>query len=137
MAQQVKNPPAMQDTQEMRAWSLGWEDPLEKEMATYPEFLPENPHGQGSLAGYHPKGCKELDTTENWAQCMSKIGLIFFLVLSFQKVLSVSFLVVSFQNVKIWHLKHLIRQTDNFMRMPALQILDSNSEKMKGKIRIC
>ena len=27
----VKNPPAMQ---EMQVWSLGWEDPSEKEMAT-------------------------------------------------------------------------------------------------------
>ena len=34
MLQQVKNPPAMQDTQEMRVWPLGWEDALEKEMAT-------------------------------------------------------------------------------------------------------
>ena len=32
----VKNPPAMQDTQ---VWSLGWEDPLEKEMATYSSIL--------------------------------------------------------------------------------------------------
>ena len=24
----------------------------------------ENPHGQRSLAGYNPWGCKELDTTE-------------------------------------------------------------------------
>ena len=32
----VKNPPAVQET-----WvrSLGWEDPLEKEMATYSSFL--------------------------------------------------------------------------------------------------
>ena len=30
----VKNPPAMQETQEMQVQSLGWEDPLEKEMAT-------------------------------------------------------------------------------------------------------
>ena len=34
MAQQVKNPPAFQETQEMRVQPLGWEDPLEKEMAT-------------------------------------------------------------------------------------------------------
>ena len=33
MAQQVKNPPAMQETQETRVRSLGWEDPLEEEMA--------------------------------------------------------------------------------------------------------
>ena len=31
------NPPAMQETQETR--SLGWEDPLEKEMATHSSIL--------------------------------------------------------------------------------------------------
>ena len=29
-----------------------------------PEFLPGESHGQRSLAGYSPWGCKELDTTE-------------------------------------------------------------------------
>ena len=33
MAQQVKNPPVMQETQETQVPSLGWEDPLEEEMA--------------------------------------------------------------------------------------------------------
>ena len=37
MAQLVKNPPAMQETQ---VWSLGQEDPLEKEMATHSSILP-------------------------------------------------------------------------------------------------
>ena len=32
MTQMVKNPPAMQETQFQ---SLGWEDPLEEEMATH------------------------------------------------------------------------------------------------------
>ena len=32
----VKNPPAMQET---RGLSLGWEDPLEKEMATHSSIL--------------------------------------------------------------------------------------------------
>ena len=32
VAQLVKNPPAMQET---RVQSLGWEDPLEKEMAIH------------------------------------------------------------------------------------------------------
>ena len=36
MAQLVKNPPAKQETQTR---SLGWEDPLEKEMATHPSIL--------------------------------------------------------------------------------------------------
>ena len=31
----VKNQPAMQETQETRVRSLGWEDPLEKETATH------------------------------------------------------------------------------------------------------
>ena len=29
----------MQDMQEMQVWSLGWEDPLEKEMATHSSIL--------------------------------------------------------------------------------------------------
>ena len=60
MAQMVKNPSAMQET-----WvqSLAWEDPLEKGTAT-PVFLPREPHGQRSLAGYSLWGPKELDMTE-------------------------------------------------------------------------
>ena len=30
---------AMQEPQEMRVQSLGWEDPLEEEMATHPSIL--------------------------------------------------------------------------------------------------
>ena len=36
---QVKNLPAMQETQEMWVWSLGWEDALEEEIATHPSIL--------------------------------------------------------------------------------------------------
>ena len=35
----VKNLPAMQEMQEMRVRSLGWEDPLEQEMATRSSIL--------------------------------------------------------------------------------------------------
>ena len=35
----VKNPPAMQETKEMWVRSLGWEDPLEKRMATHSSIL--------------------------------------------------------------------------------------------------
>ena len=35
MAEQIKNPPAMQETQEMQVWSLGQKDPVEEEMATH------------------------------------------------------------------------------------------------------
>ena len=39
MAQQVKNPPAMQEAQEMQVRSLSQEDSLEKEMATHSSIL--------------------------------------------------------------------------------------------------
>ena len=35
----VKNPPAVQETQEVQVRFLGWEDPLEKEMATHSSIL--------------------------------------------------------------------------------------------------
>ena len=35
----VKNLPAMQEMQEMWAWCLGWEDPLEEGMATHSSVL--------------------------------------------------------------------------------------------------
>ena len=57
----LKNLPAMQETQ---IQSLGWEDPLEKEMATHSSILAWKSHGWRSLAGYSPWGCKELDVTE-------------------------------------------------------------------------
>ena len=70
VAQRVKNLPAMQETQ---VQSLSREDPLEKRMATHFSILfffllyftlPGELHGQRSLAGYSPWGCRELDTTE-------------------------------------------------------------------------
>ena len=55
----VKNLPAMWKT-----WvqSPSWEDPLEKGELHTPAFLPN--HGQRSLVGYSPWGCKDLDTAE-------------------------------------------------------------------------
>ena len=60
VAQRLKHLPAMWETW---VWSLGREDPLEKEMAT-PVFLPGESHGRRSLVGYSPQGCKESNTTE-------------------------------------------------------------------------
>ena len=65
MVKQVKNPPAIQETQEM--WIRFWagEDHLEKEIATHSSILAwkipwtEEPHG------YSLKGRKESDRTEN------------------------------------------------------------------------
>ena len=63
MVQQVKNLPAMQKIKETPR-SLGWEDPLEKQMATHSSILAEKFHGQRSLVGYSPWGHKESDTNE-------------------------------------------------------------------------
>ena len=51
VAQMVKRLHAMRET-----WvqSLGQEDPLEKEMATTPVFLPGKSHGKRSQVGYSP-----------------------------------------------------------------------------------
>ena len=49
MAQQIKNPPATQETQENRVQSLSQEDPLEEEMATHSSILDwENPTDRGA-----------------------------------------------------------------------------------------
>ena len=61
MAQRVKYLSVMWENQ---VQSLGQEDPLEKEMATHPVFLPRESHGHRSLVGYSPQGRKELDMTE-------------------------------------------------------------------------
>ena len=61
MTQMVKHLPAKQET---RVRSLGWEDLLEKGMATTPVFLPGKFHGQRNLVDYSPGSRKELDTTE-------------------------------------------------------------------------
>ena len=50
----IKNPPAMQETQEMLAQFLGWEDPLGKAWQPTPVFLAGEPHGQRSLVGHGP-----------------------------------------------------------------------------------
>ena len=49
--------------QETRVRSLGWEDPLEKGMATHSSILAWR-IPQRSLVGYSPWGCKESDVTE-------------------------------------------------------------------------
>ena len=49
---------------ETQVWSLGQEDPLEKEWLPITVFLPGEFHGQRSLVGYSSWVLKELDMTE-------------------------------------------------------------------------
>ena len=54
--------PAVQETW---VWSLGWEDPLEKGMATHSSILAwENPMDRGAWGAVVHDVAKESDTTE-------------------------------------------------------------------------
>ena len=59
--------------QETWVLSLGWEDPLEECMATH--SLLGEPHGQRSLAGYSPWGCKEMDMTKATEHSTTQLNL--------------------------------------------------------------
>ena len=72
----VKKLPAMQETW---VWSLGWEDPLEKEMTTHSSILAWRIRGQRSLGGYSPGGCKSWtwlsDYTTTTKNCINIVVL--------------------------------------------------------------
>ena len=61
VAHSVMNPLAMQKTQ-FKPWVRKM--PWRRKWQPTPVFLPGKPHGQRSLVGYSPQGCKESDTTE-------------------------------------------------------------------------
>ena len=65
VAQAVKNPPAMQ---EMGVPSLGWEDPLEKGIATHSSMLAWRIPCREEPGGYSPGGHTESDTTKQLTQ---------------------------------------------------------------------
>ena len=60
MVLEVKNPPAMQETQ---IRSLGWEDPLEKEMETYSSILDWRIPWTEEPGRLQSMGSQESDTT--------------------------------------------------------------------------
>ena len=61
VAHLVKNLPAMQET---KVWFLGWEDPLEWEMATHFSILAWRIPWTEELGGLQSMGSQESDTTE-------------------------------------------------------------------------
>ena len=74
MAQTVKH---LSTVLETWARSLGWEDSLEKEMATHSSTLAlKIPWMEELGAGYYPWGCKESGTTEqlHFHFSLSRIG---------------------------------------------------------------
>ena len=71
VTQTVKNSPLVQEN-----WvrSLGWKIPWRRKQLPILIFWPREFHGQRSLAGYSPWGCKELDVTE-WLWLLLSGGL--------------------------------------------------------------
>ena len=67
MVQQVKNLPAMQNKQEIRVQSLGWEDPLEEEMATHSSIFAWKVPWTEEAGGLQSMGPEKLD----WAHIIS------------------------------------------------------------------
>ena len=61
VAQRLKRLPAMRET---RVRSLGWEDPLEKEVAPHCNILAWRIPWREEPGRHSPRGCKESDTTE-------------------------------------------------------------------------
>ena len=72
----VKSTPAVWEMQETRVWSLGWEEPLEEEMATqsrkFSTHLPEKFHGQRNLVCYRPQVQR---AEHDWAHTRKIINL--------------------------------------------------------------
>ena len=70
VAQRLMCLPPMQETW---VWSLGREDPLEKEMATHSSTLAWRIPWMEEPSRYSPRGCKELDVTE-WLHFFSPLS---------------------------------------------------------------
>ena len=71
MGQTVKSVSAMRETQ---VQSLGWEDPLEKEIATHSSILAWKIPWTEWVADYSSWGCKELDMTVQVTQYNNMTG---------------------------------------------------------------
>ena len=81
--------------------SLGQEDSLEEEMATL-VFFPRKFHGQRRLAGYSPRGHKELDTVPEHV-CTHTILCVLFLE---KKSRSFGFLEKMIRSYTVWSLEN-------------------------------
>ena len=81
----VKNPPAVQELQETRVQSWVGKIPWMRAWQLTLVFLPGESHGQRSLVGYDPWGCKESDTTEATEHAhtrVRKVGTVLYLAVA-------------------------------------------------------
>ena len=75
MAHGIKNPPAMQESQEMRIWVWVWKIHWRKKWQPTPAVLPGKSHGQKSLAGYIPWGHKSQSRPSLNTECQKKSNI--------------------------------------------------------------
>ena len=73
----VKNLPANLDAGDM-GLIPGLGAPWRREWQPTPIFWPGEFHGQGSLTGYSPWGCKESDTAEHTYACTQRLAEVGF-----------------------------------------------------------
>ena len=78
----VKNLPTNAGATGVQVRYLGQEGSLEEEMAAHSGICLGQSHGQRSLDGCSPQGCKELDMTE-LLRCTHCINQIFFTLIIF------------------------------------------------------
>ena len=71
VAQRLKRLPAMRET---RVWSLGWEDPLEKEMATHSSILAWRIPWMGEPGRLQSTGSQRVG--HDWATSLTHFGLL-------------------------------------------------------------
>ena len=72
----VENLPANAgDIRQMQVRSPGWEDPLEKGMATHSSILAWRIPWTGSLVGYSPQGCEQSDLAETHVHTHAEASL--------------------------------------------------------------
>ena len=82
VAQRLKRLPGMRET---RVWSLGWEDPLEKEMATHSSILAWRIPWREEPGRLQPMGSQRVG--HHWAASLSPSNLSFAINLCFSEAL--------------------------------------------------
>ena len=124
----------MQETQEMCVQSLGWEDPLEEENVSPPQYsCLEKSHGQRSHVGYSLKGHKELYMTEQ-VSTHTYIPYSFLLnITQIQKLKTIRIISIIVTVTPILNY-HIIKAYSilNFMPGPFSLLIESESGSVKS-----
>ena len=111
----------MQEVQEKWVQSLGWEHPWRRKWQPTTVFLPGKFHGQRSLMGYTPWGCKELGTTEHTHTHTHthnmKFAILTILSVQFSSVKYIHSVAASLQN-SLCHVKQTLYPVSNCSPLP-------------------